>query len=116
MTMSGTWMAKSSTKSHSPRSAISSMIWFDSSRMWSESWRTMRGVKPLLTSRRWRVCSGSSIEMIDIGAATFGRTPWAAEYSVLVAADVADVLVAGHDPQLVAGVPPQRRVVCAATR
>ena len=81
MTMSGTWMAKSSTKSHSPRSAISSMIWLDSSRMWSASWRTIRGVKPLLTSRRWRVCSGSSIEMIDIGAATLGRTPWAAEYS-----------------------------------
>ena len=38
-------------------------------------------MNPLLTSRRWRVCSGSSIEMIDIGAGTLGRTPWAAEYS-----------------------------------
>jgi hypothetical protein len=38
------------------------------------------GLKPLLTRRRWWVCSGSSIEMIDMGAATFGRTPWAAEY------------------------------------
>ncbi len=38
------------------------------------------GVKPRLIRRRWRVCSGSSIEMIDIGAATSGRTPSAAEY------------------------------------
>ncbi len=79
MTISGTWIAKSSTKSSSPRSATSSMIWFDSSRMWSVSARTRAGVKPRLMSRRWRVCSGSSIEMIDIGAATRGRTPSAAE-------------------------------------
>ncbi len=39
----------------------------------------MRGVNPLFTRRRWRVCSGSSMEMIDIGDATLGRTPWAAE-------------------------------------
>ncbi len=79
--MSGRWMAKSSTKSQSPRAAISSMISLVSSRMCSLSWRTIRGVKPLETRRRCRVCSGSSIEMIDIGAATLGRTPWAAEYS-----------------------------------
>ena len=48
------------------------MIWLDSSRMWSVSSRTCAGVKPLLISRRWRVCSGSSIEMIDIGAAMRG--------------------------------------------
>ncbi len=57
------------------------MIWFDSSRMWSVRARTLAGVNPRLTRRRWRVCSGSSIEMIDIGAATRGRTPSAAEYS-----------------------------------
>ncbi len=79
ITMSGTWMAKSSTKSSSPRSATWSMISFDSSRMWSVSSRTLAGVKPRLMRRRWRVCSGSSIAMIDIGAATFGRTPSAAE-------------------------------------
>ena len=33
------------------------------------------GVKPLLISRRWRVCSGSSIAMIDIGAATWVGRP-----------------------------------------
>ena len=79
MMISGRWMAKSSTKSHSPRSAISSMIWLVSSRMWSLSWRTVRGVKPLLINRRWRVCSGSSIPMIDIGTAIRGRTPSAAQ-------------------------------------
>ena len=72
-------MAKSSTKSSSLFCATSSMIWFDSSRMWSVIARTLAGVNPRLTSRRWRVCSGSSIEMIDIGAATRGRTPSAAE-------------------------------------
>ena len=77
--MSGTWMANSSTKSTEPRPATSSMIWFEISRMWSVSSRTLAGVKPRLISRRWRVCSGSSIEMIDIGAAILGRTPSAAE-------------------------------------
>ena len=105
MTMSGTWIAKSSTKSSSPRSATSSMIWFESSRMWSVRDRTRAGVKPRLMSRRCRVCSGSSIEMIDIGAATRGRTPSAAEYSSGWRETCDHIRVARDHPEVVVRVP-----------
>ena len=81
MMISGRWMAKSSTKSISPRSAMSSMSSVVSSFMWPVSSRTRAGVKPRLMRRRTRVCSGSSMAMIDSGTSSTGRTPWAEEYS-----------------------------------
>ena len=75
MTTSGTWIAKSSTKSTSPRTFISSMSATLKARTRGSSSLALRGVKPRLMSLRWRVCSGSSIETIDIGASSLGRTP-----------------------------------------
>ena len=81
MMMSGTWIAKFSTKSSgtpSPAAALassSSMISLVSSRTWGIISRTRWGVKPLLIRRRWRTCSSPSRVMIDMSPAIFGRTP-----------------------------------------
>ncbi len=60
ITWSGSSAATAVTKSHSPRSITSSTIVRATSRMRSSSWVTMRGVKPLFTSSRMRVCRGGS--------------------------------------------------------
>ena len=72
MMISGTWIAKFSTKSSgtSPAAALASnspMIWLVGSRT--------GGMMPLLIRRRWRTCSSPSRVMIDMSPAIFGRTP-----------------------------------------
>ena len=55
-------------------SITSLVIW----RTWSVRVRTRRGVNPLERTRRWRACSGSSIDTIESGTRLIGRTPCAA--------------------------------------
>ena len=69
----GSGAAMSHTKSHSPcpatRSTMDEQIW----RMVASCSRTRRGVKPLFTSLRRRVCAGSSIEIIIGSGSPCGR-------------------------------------------
>ena len=102
ITMSGTWMAKSSTKSSSPRSAISSMIWLDSSRMWSVSGAHLRGREAPVDEAALAGVLGvvhrdDRHRRRDLRAHALGG-----RVELLVAADVGDVVVAGDHPELVA--------------
>ena len=63
---SGSRAATSVTKSHSPLAATTSMMRAVSSRICTSSFDTMRGVKPLFTSNRYRVCIGGSMLSIII--------------------------------------------------
>ncbi len=81
MTIKGSGLAMSSTKSHSPRAATRSISSRATSRMCSNIALMRDGVKPRLTSRRWRACSGSSIETMERSPAPppLGLMPWALE-------------------------------------
>ena len=68
MVMSGTHAATSRTRSNSPRSAAASSSVRVVRRIASSWSRTRRGVKPLFTSLRRFMCSGSS-ESIMLGTA-----------------------------------------------
>jgi hypothetical protein len=76
---SGSGAARSSTKSQEPASQTWSISSSHTARTWASSSRTRRGVKPALTSRRRRTCSGASKSIIIGIAGNFGRTPPALE-------------------------------------
>ena len=61
ITCNGSSAEISVTKSHSPFSLTASMMLLAWRRMVSWSWLTRRGVKPLFTSSRYRVCMGGSM-------------------------------------------------------
>ena len=61
MTCSGSSAATSVTKSNSPRGVTLSRIGAGPRGSVCSSWVIIRGVKPLFTSRRYRVCIGGSM-------------------------------------------------------
>ena len=63
ITPRGSRAAMSVTKSHAPRGATASRMRCVNAHTRGSSCATMRGVKPLLTSRRSRTCCGGSIVM-----------------------------------------------------
>ncbi len=77
--MMGSGAAMSLTKSHEPFSATWSMIQSQTVRSRSSISRTRLGVKPELTNRRRRTCSGESKSIIIGRGGNFGRTPPAFE-------------------------------------
>ncbi len=79
MTASGSGAAMSRTKSQAPCSQTVSMTRSQIARMWSSISRTRRGVKPALTNRRRRTCSGASKSIIIGSGGNFGRMPPAFE-------------------------------------
>ena len=79
ITIMGSGAAMSRTKSADPCSHTRSMMASQIIRMPSSLSRIRRGVKPSLTRRRRRTCSGASVSIIMGSASLSGRMPPALE-------------------------------------
>ncbi len=104
-------MANSETKSISPLSAISSMIWLDSSRMWSVISRDLPGREPLrhdaaLPGVFGVVHRDDRHRRGDVGSDALGG-----RVDLGMARDVGHVLVPADHPQVVDGIPEHRGLV-----
>ena len=76
ITTSGMGMAMSATKSHEPAAAMSSSTSVTTWRTLVSIARIIRGEKPWLRRRRWRMWRSPSSPMIDRSIDWVGRTPW----------------------------------------